>query len=106
MKNIVIFICVQRISRFKLENAGYRVIEKWECEFMNEKNIPKAEIERLKTNFLPFIPLEPRDALYGGRTSPACLFKKTNENEKIFYIDFTSLYPYVQKKTRSSCNIY
>ena len=69
---------------FKLENAGYRVIEKWECEFMNEKNIPKAEIERLKTKFLPFIPLEPRDALYGGRTSPACLFKKTNENEKIF----------------------
>ena len=85
---------------FKLQNAGYRVVEKWECDFIREKNIPKSEFERLKTNFLPYIPLEPRNALYGGRTSPACLFKKTNKNEKIFYIDFTSLYPYVQKKNK------
>ena len=65
---------------------------------MNEKNFPKVELERLKIKFSPSIPLEPRNALYGGRTSPACLFKKFFHFHMFFYVDFTSLYPYVQKK--------
>ena len=54
----------------------------------------------MKIKFFPFTPLEPRDALYGGRTSPACLFKEVREKEKNFYIDFTSLYPFVQKSKK------
>ena len=38
-----------------------------------------------------------RDALYGGITSPACLFKEVTEKEKKNYIDPSSLYPFVQK---------
>ena len=85
---------------FKLETAEYTVIEKWECDFLDEKNFCKAEYERMRRKFFPFTPLEPRDALYGGRTSPAYLFKKVKENENIFYIDFTSLYPFVQKANK------
>ena len=51
----------------------------------------------MKRIFSSFTPFEPRDALYGGHTSPACSFKEVKENEKIFYVDFTSLYPFVQK---------
>ena len=81
----------------RLEAAGYEVVEKWECEFLKEKNFSKNEMMKMKRKFYSFTPLEPRDALYGGRTSPACLFKEVKENEKKFYVDFTSLYPFVQK---------
>ena len=43
-------------------------------------------------------PLNPREALYGGRTNALKLYYKCSEpGEKINYIDYTSLYPYVQK---------
>ena len=43
-------------------------------------------------------PLNPRDALYGGRTNALKLYHKCTEpGEEIHYIDYTSLYPYVQK---------
>jgi hypothetical protein len=40
--------------------------------------------------------LNPRDALFGGRVSPAVMYA-TGGDKKIRYNDFTSLYPYVQK---------
>ena len=82
---------------YRLETAGYKVIEKWECDYLREKKFSKTEMNEMKRNFYAFTPLEPRDSLYGGRTSPVCLYKEVKENEKIFYIDFTSLYPFVQK---------
>ena len=39
-------------------------------------------------------PLEPRDALYGGRTEAFTLFQK---DQDIAYVDVTSLYPYINK---------
>lgn len=42
-------------------------------------------------------PLDPRDSLYGGRTNALKLYHKCTSNEKIKYIDYTSLYPYIQK---------
>ena len=47
--------------------------------------------------FFPYTPLEPRDVLFGGGTSPSCLFKQI-KGEKMCYVDFISLYPYVQKR--------
>ena len=85
---------------YRLKSAGYKVIEKWECEYLKEKKFSKTEMCEMKRNFYAYIPLEPRDSLYGGRTSPVCLYKNVEENEKIFYIDFTSLYPYVQKTNK------
>ena len=48
--------------------------------------------------------MNPRDAFFGGRTNATKLYHKTNEgrnkedpDEKIFYIDVCSLYPYVNK---------
>ena len=37
---------------------------------------------------------------FGGRTNAAKLYHKVSANQKIHYIDFTSLYPYVNKKSR------
>ena len=85
---------------YQLQKAGYIVVEKWECEYLNDKKILKKEMESMKRKFYAFTPLEPRGSLYGGRTSPVCLYKKMKKNEKIYYIDFTSLYPYVQKSNK------
>ena len=36
-----------------------------------------------------------RGAFFGGRTNARTLYKKVEEEEKIEYVDFTSLYPSV-----------
>ena len=82
-----------------LEEAGITVITKWDHEFRKE----------LKTNpvlrgFVQTLDieerLEPRDAFFGGRTNAVKLYKKVDEGEKIKYVDFTSLYPTVNKYDR------
>ena len=55
----------------------------------------------MKQDNLKRIPLEPRDALFGGRTCTVHLNYKAKENEHIEYYDFTSLYSFVQKKNKS-----
>ena len=77
---------------------GYKVVEKWECENLNGKKNAKAYLHESKIFFFKSLPLDPKDALFGGRTSPACLKYSAKDNEKIMYLDFTSLYPSVQKK--------
>ncbi|XP_053378490.1 uncharacterized protein LOC128548119 [Mercenaria mercenaria] len=42
-------------------------------------------------------PLEPKDAFYGGRTEGFKLLETSEEDKKIQYYDFTSLYPYINK---------
>lgn len=41
--------------------------------------------------------LEPRDAFFGGRTNATKLLYNVKPGEKVKYVDFTSLYPYVNK---------
>ena len=41
--------------------------------------------------------LEPRDSFFGGRTNAVKLYYKAETDEKIKYLDFTSLYPTVNK---------
>jgi hypothetical protein len=48
-------------------------------------------------DFFSHLNLNPRDALFGGRTSPAILYYETKNGEKVCYHDVTSLYPFVQK---------
>ncbi len=45
--------------------------------------------------------LNPRDSLFGGRTNALKLYHKNAEDESVSYLDFTSLYPFVQ-----SCKTY
>ena len=45
-------------------------------------------------------PLQPRDAFFGGRTGAVALHHQAGPGEKIFYVDVTSLYPWVNKTAR------
>ena len=79
--------------------GGYRVVEKWECEYRRESDISLERIKQLsQSEFFTCLNLNPRDALFGGRTSPAGLFDEMKKyGGKIRYYDYTSLYPFVQK---------
>ena len=41
--------------------------------------------------------LEPCHALYGGRTNASKLYHRCEGDEQIKYVDFTSLYPHVNR---------
>lgn len=102
VNNETFFTLRERTRKFtrQLMAAGYNVVEKWECECNEEKRFSQFELKEKRDEFFNFLPLNPRDALYGGRTSTFCLtYDKLNPDEKIKYYDFTSLYPFVQKKT-------
>ena len=67
---------------------------------LHESKITQSLLTTLRHHdFFTHINLYPCDALFGGRTSPAVLFHESLK-EKTRYYDFTSLYPYVQKKYR------
>ena len=79
-----------------LKNAGYRVIEVWECSFKTQ--LAKDPELRESVNDLEWVgPLKPTDALFGGRTGLSKCHHKTVPGERVDYIDYTSLYPSVNK---------
>ena len=79
----------------RLRELGYVVLTKWSCVFAKEK---------CKDRFLMDERIEPpinlRDCYFGGRTNGIVLYKQVIENERIMYLDFTSLYPDVMKNRR------
>lgn len=85
----------ERMERIREQ---FDVVEMWECEFDDLKK--KNKLQYL--NSLPSlntIPLNPRDAFYGGRTGNSKTYYKCDkeEGEKIYYVDICSLYPWVCK---------
>ena len=79
-----------------LKKEKFNYIEIWEHEWDEFcKSYPQF---LLKDQELLYI--KPRDALFGGRTNAAQLYYKCDNEEKIKYYDFTSLYPFVQKNHR------
>ena len=89
--------CTRRTTRL-FESHRCKVIEKWECDYMEESNITQSLLTSLRQHdFFTQINLNPRDALFGGRTSSAVLYHESL-TKKACYYDYTSLYPYVQKK--------
>ncbi|EGT49852.1 hypothetical protein CAEBREN_12547 [Caenorhabditis brenneri] len=76
-----------------IENAGFKVEAKWECEINKEldsnKKMKQFFIECRHTS-----QLNPRDSMYGGRTQPFQAFAKADSMHTIQYFDFCSLYPY------------
>jgi hypothetical protein len=84
-----------RINYLKLYVSD--LIEIWECEWDawvksndNLKQFIKNEKD-IRPDF------NPRDALFGGRTNASVLYYKVKNDEKIKYVDFTSVYPSVMK---------
>jgi len=81
----------------------HKLVEIWECDYnkmiKDDKNFSQLhQINILKakeTNAIGY--LNPRKAFFGGRTDVAKLYHKCSSDEKIYYYDFTSLYPTVCK---------
>ncbi|KAG8227913.1 hypothetical protein J437_LFUL011841 [Ladona fulva] len=83
-----------------LRNAGFEVVEKWECEFDREIRVNDELSAFLSNNPFPTEPpINPRDAFYGGRTNCVRLHHKADvaSGETIRYLDVCSLYPFVNK---------
>ena len=79
-----------------LKASGYQVIVKWECDYQKERK-EDPDLQRFINTFELVTPLEPRDAFFGGRTEATALYTIAAEGETITYIDFTSLYPAINK---------
>lgn len=81
----------------KIINNGYKLIEIWECEFDKSMKENKEMSDYINTHdLLEYPPLKVRDAFYGGRVENMIKAIKG----KIKYVDFTSLYPYINKYGR------
>ncbi|XP_067296541.1 uncharacterized protein [Pseudorasbora parva] len=79
-----------------LQNAyGLQIEVLWECEWNAMKKTDPSVIEFM-ANYSAPERLRPREALFGGRTNAYKLYHKVSGDEKIRYLDFTSLYPYCQ----------
>jgi hypothetical protein len=76
-----------------LKDLVKNIVEIWECDFdrLVKDNEILNRIVKTNKSFKP--PLNPRHALSGGRTNAIVL----HYEGKAGYIDFTSLYPYIQK---------
>ena len=82
-----------------LLQQGYEVNVIWGHEFRDEINDDiqlRSFIDPLDIKDR----LRPRDAFFGGRTNAIKLHHVVTANEKIRYVDFTSLYPTVNKYDR------
>lgn len=74
----------------------WRYITMWECHW--DKEVEKKNIgPHIKRRLPNPIPLDPREAFYGRRTNAGCLLYECGEGERIKYVDFTSLYPSINK---------
>jgi G:T-mismatch repair DNA endonuclease (very short patch repair protein) len=78
----------------KLRDKGYIVKEMWECDFDTALMKNPAMIEFLESHSY-VTPLDPRAAFYGGRTETTQLVYNFQEPIVGKYVDFTSLYPWV-----------
>ena len=71
------------------------VVVLWECEWTSLKQT-NPEVQAFMATYKKRVRLDPREALFGGRTNAIKLYHKVDGDEKIRYYDFTSLYPTVQ----------
>ena len=75
---------------------GYNVIEMWECEWTRLKQT-SPDIQTYVDSLQFVDPLNRRDTFCGGRTNAIKLYHHVTPGQKIHYIDYTSLYPWVNK---------
>ena len=76
----------------KIIGLGYNLVEVYECDIQKDVAFKKYR----KTNNVDIVmPLNPRDAFFGGRTNVTKLTYDFKPGEKGRYNDFVSLYPTV-----------
>lgn len=82
-----------------LREMGYLVKSVWGCHWSKTKK-ENPEI----VDFITTLDIQPRlvmrNSFKGGRTNSTRLYYECREGEKIHYVDFTSLYPSVNKNER------
>ncbi|XP_073254414.1 uncharacterized protein [Porites lutea] len=78
--------------------SGYALQTMWECEWKRLK-ASREDIQGFVDGLELVDRLEPRDAFYGGRTEAVTMHAVADpdQGESIQYLDFTSLYPWVNK---------
>jgi len=79
-----------------LKSLGFVYRSIWECDYKTEMKTNAAMQDYIDSLDI-VMPLEPRDAFYGGRTEGFRLYQEATEDRKIKYYDVTSLYPWVNK---------
>lgn len=79
-----------------LRQAGYTLVECWECEF-NEEKKTNSQLKAFLNTLEMVPPLNPREAFYGGRTGAVAWHCKVEEPDLIKYADVTLLYTWVNK---------
>lgn len=79
----------------KLKSLGLQYQEIWEHDFEKLKKTCN-DLKEFLENHEVVSRLNPRDSFFGGRTNATRLFYEGRAK----YIDFTSLYPYVNKYCR------
>ncbi|XP_055357093.1 uncharacterized protein LOC129602151 [Paramacrobiotus metropolitanus] len=82
-----------------LEQMGYSVIKIWESEY-DQKLAEDEDFRETLKDIHVHAPLQPRDALYGGRTNGTRLHYKCEPGEQIRFADVISEYPFVNSRKR------
>ncbi|XP_036145305.1 uncharacterized protein LOC118646457 [Monomorium pharaonis] len=83
---------------WRLQRLGYRVTEKWECDFDRDvRENPEINAFLENHTILKHAPLNPRDAFYSRRTENIATLYEVKGTKKIRYVDVCSLYPFVLK---------
>lgn len=81
-----------------LRQNGYIVKEMWSCQLeILKKSNPAINNFLNSRDEIKLIPLDQREAFFGGRTNATKLYHKSEGEEKICYKDICSLYPYICK---------
>jgi hypothetical protein len=80
----------KRLDYIKSKLPDCNIIQKWECEFEDDKKNDNNLQQFLKNICNISDSINPRNALYGGRTNALKLYKKCNNTEKIHYVDYCS----------------
>ena len=64
--------------------------EEWECNF-KRKLAAGPELQDVVKNLTWVAPLNPKAALFWGRTGLSCCYHKTDNGQIIDHVDYTSL---------------
>ena len=95
-KNMNQLLAMTTVKEATLRGLGYTVVSMWECKW-SSKTRDSVPIQQHIASLAVHERLDPRDAFFGGRTAPFKLLHKVQPGEEIHYVDFTSLYPWVNK---------
>lgn len=80
---------------FDLRQRGYNLVIMWECDW--DKLAKKHNIKYDRDELHHRLPLNPRDAFFGGRVECITPYWKAKGTERAHYVDVNSMYPAVMK---------